>query len=94
MKALEKGYRIAQMHEVWHFPQKSDTLFKECIDTFAKIKLEASGYPKNCVTDVRTKAMVRQRYFREPRHPIRSYQNNLQSRITYPGQIDAEFVLG
>ena len=25
MKALEKGYRIVQMHEVWHFPQKSDT---------------------------------------------------------------------
>ena len=51
MKALEKGYRIIQMHEVWHFPQKSDTLFKEYIDTFEKIKLEASGYPKDCVTD-------------------------------------------
>ena len=51
MKALEKGYRIIQLHEVWHFPQKTDTLFKEYIDTFAKIKLEASGYPKDCVTD-------------------------------------------
>ena len=51
MKALEKGYRIVQMHEVWHFPQKTDTLLKEYIDTFAKIKLEASGYPNNCVTD-------------------------------------------
>ena len=51
MKAMEKGYRIIQVHEVWHFPQKTDTLFKEYIDTFAKIKLEASGYPKNCVTD-------------------------------------------
>ena len=50
MKALEKGYRI-ECHEVWHFPQKTDTLFKEYIDTFAKIKLEASGYPKDCVTD-------------------------------------------
>ena len=39
------------MHEVWHFPRKSDTLFKEYIDTFAKIKLEASAYPKDCVTD-------------------------------------------
>ena len=51
MKALEKGYRILQMHEVWHFPRKSDTLFKEYIDTFGEIKLEASGYPKDCVTD-------------------------------------------
>ena len=51
MKALEKGYRIVQVHKVWHFPQKTDTLFKEYVDTFVKIKLEASGYPKNCVTD-------------------------------------------
>ena len=51
MKAQEKGYRIVQMHEVWHFPQKSDMLFKEYIDTFAKIKLEASEYPKDCFTD-------------------------------------------
>ena len=51
MKALEKEYRIAQLHEVRHFPQKTDMLFKEYIDTFAKIKLQASGYPKNCVTD-------------------------------------------
>ena len=28
MKALEKGYRILQMHEVWHFPKKTDILFK------------------------------------------------------------------
>ena len=47
MKALEKGYRILQIHEVWHFPQKTNTLFKDYIDTFAKIKLEASGHPKN-----------------------------------------------
>ena len=51
MKALEKGYRVIQLHEVWHFPQKSDTLFKEYFNTFAKTKLEASGYPKNCITD-------------------------------------------
>ena len=51
MKALEKGYRLLQIHEVWHFPPKTDTLFKEYMDVFAKIKLEASGYPKNCVTD-------------------------------------------
>ena len=52
MKALEKGYQIVEMHEVWHFPQKTHTLFKEYIDTFAKIKLEASGYSKNCVNDI------------------------------------------
>ena len=58
MKALEKGYRLLRVPEVWHFPQKTNTLFKDCIDTFAKIKLEASGYPKNCVTDEQKQAYV------------------------------------
>ena len=33
-------------------------LFKEYIDKFAKIKLEASGYPKNSVTDEQKQACV------------------------------------
>ena len=58
MKALEKGYRLLRIHEVWHFPQKTNALFKDYMDTFAKIKLEASGYPKNCVTDEQKQAYV------------------------------------
>ena len=50
-KALEKGYRVLRIHEVWHFPQQSDGLFKDYIDTFLKIKQEASGYPKDRVTE-------------------------------------------
>ena len=50
LKAVEKGYEIVRMHEVWHFPQQSDELFKEYVNTFLKIKQEASGYPKECVT--------------------------------------------
>jgi hypothetical protein len=50
-KALEKGYRILQMHEVWHFPETSDELFKDYVDTFLKIKQESSGYPKNFTTE-------------------------------------------
>ena len=33
MKALEKGYQILQIHEVWHFPRKTEALFKEYMDT-------------------------------------------------------------
>ena len=51
MKTMEKGYRIVLVHKVCHFPPKTNKLFKEYIDTFAKIKLEASDYPKNCVTE-------------------------------------------
>ena len=50
-KALEKGYSILQMHEVWHFPETSDTLFKGYVNTFLKVKQESSDYPKNCVTE-------------------------------------------
>ncbi|CAB4011071.1 DNA polymerase [Paramuricea clavata] len=50
-KALEKGYQIVQIHEVWHFPETSDDLFKDYIDTFLKIKQEESGYQKDCVTE-------------------------------------------
>jgi hypothetical protein len=28
-KALEKGYHILQMHEVCHFPETADALFKD-----------------------------------------------------------------
>ena len=50
LKAMEKGYEIVRLHEVWHFPEQSDELFKDYVDTFLKIKQEARGYPKECVT--------------------------------------------
>ena len=50
-KAIEKGYEVLKIHEVWHWEQTTDKLFKEYVDTFLKMKQEASGYPKDCVTD-------------------------------------------
>ena len=50
-KALEKGYQVLQLHEVWHFPKTSDELFADYINTFLKIKQEASGYPKGVTTE-------------------------------------------
>ena len=52
-KALKKGYRIEQLHEVWHWSETSDELFKEYVYTFLKIKQEVSWYPKGCVTKER-----------------------------------------
>lgn len=48
--SLQKGYQIACIHEVWHFPNKTDTLFKEYVKTFFKCKQEASCYPKHVKT--------------------------------------------
>ena len=58
LKAVEKGYEILRLHEVWHFPEQSDELFKEYVDTFLKIKQEASGYPKDCVTPEQKQSYV------------------------------------
>jgi len=51
MKAIEKGYIIDKIYEVWHFENSSTDLFKSYIQKFLKIKTEASGYPKWCITD-------------------------------------------
>lgn len=51
-KALEKGYLIVHIDEVWHFPTKTDTLFRGYVNTFLKCKQEASGYPGHVKTDV------------------------------------------
>ena len=48
MKAIEKGYEVLKIHEVWHWEQITDELFKDYVDTFLKIKQEASGYPRLC----------------------------------------------
>jgi hypothetical protein len=49
-KALELGYRLDQIYEVWHFPESSHDLFASYINTFLKIKQEASGFPDDCQT--------------------------------------------
>ncbi|XP_033106710.1 probable DNA polymerase [Anneissia japonica] len=57
-KAVEVGYTIERVHIAWHFTEKSvytpDTpssgLFTEYINTFLKLKQEASGWPEWCKT--------------------------------------------
>ena len=65
MKAIEKGYEILKIHEVWHFPVHTDELFKEYVNTFLKIKQEASGYPKDCVTDEQKQRYIDEYYEHE-----------------------------
>ena len=53
--ALENKYRILDVAEVWNWrlQKRSTSLFKDYINTFLKIKLEASGWPKErcCETE-------------------------------------------
>ncbi|XP_076840973.1 uncharacterized protein LOC143485425 isoform X1 [Brachyhypopomus gauderio] len=53
IKAVEKGYVVQKIFEVWHFPLRSDTLFADYIKMFLKTKQESSGYPSwvKCAAD-------------------------------------------
>ena len=51
MKAIEKGYEVLEIHEVWHWEETTNELFSDYVNTFLKRKQEASGYPKHSVTD-------------------------------------------
>lgn len=64
-KAVEKGYKIISICEVWHFPNRSASLFKEYVKTFLKCKQEASGYPENVKTPDEQKAYIQQYYEHE-----------------------------
>ncbi|XP_052795197.1 uncharacterized protein LOC128228116 [Mya arenaria] len=57
--ALSQGYKIMEIYEVWHFPKisqydqnsKCGGIFTEYVNTFLKVKQEASGWPEWCKTE-------------------------------------------
>ena len=65
MKAIEKGYEVLKIHEVWHWEETTDKLFKEYVDMFLKIKQEANGYPEDCVTDEQKQRYIEEYYQHE-----------------------------
>ena len=51
-KAVEKGYQITKIREVWHFPedQRKEGLFTPYVNISLKYKTEASGWSNHCDT--------------------------------------------
>ena len=55
-KALEVGYQIVDIYEVWHYPksahysQNGKGLFEDFINLWLKIKVENSGWPPEALT--------------------------------------------
>jgi len=45
MKALEKGYTILKIYEVYHWKNSSNEIFKSYVNAFLRIKQENSGDP-------------------------------------------------
>ena len=64
-KALEKGYRLVDIHEVWHFPRQSNEHFSDYIDTLPKIKQESSGFAEGCDTEEKKQQNIDEYYQRE-----------------------------
>ena len=60
-KAVALGYEVQYVYEVWHFDETCEGLFADYVNTWLKIKQEASGWP-SWVGDDETK---RQQYLRE-----------------------------
>ena len=60
-KATELGYEVQYIFEVWHFKETCEGLFRDYVNTWLKIKQEASGWP-SWVEDDETK---RQQYIQE-----------------------------
>nr|XP_049580541.1 uncharacterized protein LOC125971340 isoform X2 [Syngnathus scovelli] len=49
VKALDLGYTVAEITEVWHYTRTSDTIFRDYMRAFLKGKQESSGYPAHVV---------------------------------------------
>jgi len=46
-KAVELGYQVQYIYEVWHFDETCEGLFRDYVNTWLKIKVEASGWPED-----------------------------------------------
>ena len=60
-KAVEKGYEIKKIHEVWHFPEENrrQGLFAGYVNTWLKLKQESAGWPAGVETDAQKAEYVR-----------------------------------
>ena len=60
-KAVELGYRIVKIHEVWHFQEEDRRvgLFADYVNTWLKIKQESAGWPDECHTPEQKDAYLR-----------------------------------
>lgn len=55
-KAIELGYQVKEIFCIWHFNEfayddEGETIYKRFINTWMKIKLQASGWPKPDMTE-------------------------------------------
>ena len=61
-KAVELGYQIRKIHEVWHFREEDRKvgLFADYFNTWLKIKQESAGWPEESRTTEQKQAYLRE----------------------------------
>ena len=64
-KAVELGYEVQYIYEVCHFNETCEGLFEDYVNTWLKIKQEASGWPAWCTTEEKKKEYVELYYQHE-----------------------------
>ncbi|MCW4344201.1 MAG: hypothetical protein N0E48_12745 [Candidatus Thiodiazotropha endolucinida] len=72
-EAISQGYKIMSIYEIWHFSivsqydpkSKSGGVFTDYVNTFLKVKQEASGWPDWCVDEDSKKAYIKQYFDKE-----------------------------
>ena len=64
-KAVELGYQVLYIYEVWHFDETCEGLFKDYVNTWLKIKQEASGWPKGVNTEEEKQSYIRKYFEKE-----------------------------
>ena len=57
-EAIPHGYTILNVHEIWHFPASHTGLFADNVNTWLKLKEEASGWPRTCTTNEQRTAHI------------------------------------
>ena len=60
-KAVEKGYKILKIHEVWHFTPENrrQGLFAEYVNTWLKLKQESAGWLADIDTEEKKKDYIK-----------------------------------
>ena len=64
-KAVELGYQVQYIYEVWHFPETCEGLFADYVNTWLRIKQEASGWPKDDMSEEEKMKYIHDYYEKE-----------------------------
>ena len=63
--AIRKNYTVKTVYEVYHYERRSSEMFRGYINSWLKIKQEASGWPPYCTTDELKDEYIRKYYEKE-----------------------------